>query len=186
MDLAVIAGRSLWRHGLSPSPEHVVFVLDNLAPDCFFSPGISVFPYQYHSTVAAYSYFIHLSSTLVTAYVQERFYPFYSDEGPYWKYRLSSILFSDLGTGRGWGVSVTPRPLSTPSKDPVPIVQEAGWAPESIWTGAENLAPTGIRSPIRPARSQSLYLLSYPAHLHTTVPQDNFLHWFSVETLWGK
>jgi hypothetical protein len=30
--------------------------------------------------------------------------------------------------------------------------------------GAENLAPTGIRSPDRPARSQSLYRLSYPAH----------------------
>jgi hypothetical protein len=25
-------------------------------------------------------------------------------------------------------VSVTPRPLFTPGKDPVPIVQEAGWA----------------------------------------------------------
>jgi len=35
-----------------------------------------------------------------------------------------------------------------PWKDPVPIVQEAGWAPGQVWTGAENLAPpTGIRSP---------------------------------------
>jgi len=38
-------------------------------------------------------------------------------------------------------VSVTPRPLFTPGKDPVPIVQEAGWAPGPVWTGAENLAP---------------------------------------------
>jgi hypothetical protein len=59
-----------------------------------------------------------------------------------------------------------PRPLSTPGKDPVPIVQDAGWAPEPVWTGAENLSPTGIRSPDRPARSQSLYRLSYPAHCH--------------------
>ena len=51
-----------------------------------------------------------------------------------------------------------------PGKDPVPIVQEAGWAPGPVWTGVENLAPTGIRSPDRPARSQSLYRLSYPAH----------------------
>ena len=29
----------------------------------------------------------------------------------------------------------------TPGKDPVPIVQEAGWAPEPVWIGAENLAP---------------------------------------------
>ena len=51
-----------------------------------------------------------------------------------------------------------------PGKDPVSIVQEAGWAPRPLWTGAENLAPTGIRSPDRLARSQSLYRLSYPAH----------------------
>jgi hypothetical protein len=57
-----------------------------------------------------------------------------------------------------------PRPLTTPGKDPVPIVQEAGWAPGPVWTGAGNLAPTGIRSPDRPARSHSLYRLSYPAH----------------------
>ena len=28
-----------------------------------------------------------------------------------------------------------------PRKDPVPIVQEAGWATGPVWTGAENLAP---------------------------------------------
>jgi len=32
----------------------------------------------------------------------------------------------------------------TPRKDPVLIVQEAGWAPGPVWMGAENLAPTGI------------------------------------------
>jgi len=69
------------------------------------------------------------------------------------------------GTKRGWGVSVTPRSLFTPGKDPVLIVQEAGWALGPVWTDAENLAPTGIRSPDRPACSQSLYRLSYPAHL---------------------
>jgi hypothetical protein len=55
-----------------------------------------------------------------------------------------------------------------PGTDPVPIVQEAGWAPGPVWTGAENLAPTGIRSPDRPARSQSLYRLGYrdPCFIH--------------------
>ena len=63
--------------------------------------------------------------------------------------------------GGGWS---TPRPgRFTPGKDPVPVVQEAGWAPGPVWMGAENLAPhTGIRSPDRPARSESLYRLSYP------------------------
>jgi hypothetical protein len=82
----------------------------------------------------------------------------------------------------GWGVSVTPRPLFTPRKDPVPIAQEAGWAPGPVWTGAENLAHTGIRSPDGPARSQSLYRLSYPAHMKTNVHlrfhlAEFFLEW---------
>jgi hypothetical protein len=41
-------------------------------------------------------------------------------------------------------------------------VQEVGWAPGPVWTCANNLAPTGIRSPVHSARSQSLYRLSYP------------------------
>ena len=61
--------------------------------------------------------------------------------------------------GGGWSA---PRPgRFTSGKDPVPIVQEAWWAPGPIWTGAENFAPTGIRSPDRLARSESLYRLSY-------------------------
>ena len=50
-----------------------------------------------------------------------------------------------------------------PGKHQASIVQEGGWAPGPVWKGAENLAPTGIRPPDRPARSQSLYRLSYPA-----------------------
>ena len=49
-----------------------------------------------------------------------------------------------------------------PGKDPVPILQEAGWAPGPVWTAAENLASAGIRSPDRPARSESLYRLNCP------------------------
>ena len=36
-----------------------------------------------------------------------------------------------------------PRLLFTPGKDPVPIVQGAGWALGPVWT-AENLAPPGF------------------------------------------
>ena len=71
-----------------------------------------------------------------------------------------AIPFHYHGTRRGWGVNVTLRPLFTPGKYPAPIVQEAGCAPGPVWTGAENLAPSGILSPDRPARSQSLYRLS--------------------------
>jgi len=75
-----------------------------------------------------------------------------------------ALLFLDHGTRRGWGVSVTPRPLFTPRKDSVPIAQTAGWAPGPVWTGAENLAPTGIRFADCPASIQPLYRLSYRAH----------------------
>jgi hypothetical protein len=76
--------------------------------------------------------------------------------------KLYSFSTSALGGG-GWSA---PRPgCFTPRKDPVPIVQEAGWAPGPVWTCAKNLTPTGIRSPDRPAHSQSLYRLSYRAQL---------------------
>jgi hypothetical protein len=51
----------------------------------------------------------------------------------------------------GRGGRSTPRPgRSTPGKDPVPIVKEAGWAPGSV--------PAGIRFPDRPALSESNYI----------------------------
>ena len=78
--------------------------------------------------------------------------------------RGKALPFLDHGTRRGWGVSVTPQPLFTLGQNTESILQEAGWAPGPVWTRAENLTPTGIRSPDLPARSQSLYRLSYPAY----------------------
>jgi len=60
-------------------------------------------------------------------------------------------------------VSSTPRPHFTPGKDPVPILQEAGWAPWPVWTGGK-FRHHRDSIPDRPARSQSLYRLSYWAH----------------------
>jgi len=40
----------------------------------------------------------------------------------------------------GWGCELHTPAASTPGKDPVPIVQEAGWAPGPVWTDAENVA----------------------------------------------
>ena len=68
------------------------------------------------------------------------------------RFRVLLYLFSVLDGGR-WS---QPRPnRSTPRNDPVPTVQEAGWAPGLVWMGAENLAPTEIRPPDRPACSES-------------------------------
>ena len=60
--------------------------------------------------------------------------------------RSIALLFHERGTRRGWVVSSTPRPHFTPGKEPVPILQGAGWAPQGRSGRTENLVPTGIRS----------------------------------------
>jgi hypothetical protein len=82
-------------------------------------------------------------------------------DGPEEEYRYTSTLSLTLALhGGGWS---RPRPgRFTPEKGSVPIVQQVWWAPDSVWTGAENLVPTGIRSPDFSARSKSLFRLSYP------------------------
>ena len=52
--------------------------------------------------------------------------------------------------------------------NPVPIVQEYGWAPGLVWSGAINLnPPAGIRSPGRRARNESPYSLRHPGPLNS-------------------
>ena len=75
-----------------------------------------------------------------------------------------ALLFHDRRTGRGCVVSSTPRPHFTPGKDPVPILQEAGLAPRPVRTDGKS-RPHRDLIPDRPARSQSLYRLSYPVHM---------------------
>ena len=66
-------------------------------------------------------------------------------EGPEGEQIYSSTLPSTSALdGGGWSA---PRPgRFTAGKDPLPIVQEVGWVLGPLWTGAENLAPTWIRS----------------------------------------
>ena len=70
-------------------------------------------------------------------------------------------FFLNRGARWGWVVYATPRPLY-PWERPGTHCVGSGWAPWPVWTGAENLALTGIRSPDRPACSESLYRLRYP------------------------
>jgi len=56
-----------------------------------------------------------------------------------------ALLFHDLTALEGGeGSASRPRRSLPPGKDPVPTVQEAGWAPGPVWAGAENLSDTGI------------------------------------------
>ena len=88
-------------------------------------------------------------------------------ESPEGKQTYSSTISwtSALDEG-GWS---TPRPgRFTPGKDPVPIVQEVGWAPGPVWTVAKISPPPGFDPPTYPARSESLYRLRYPGPLGNT------------------
>jgi hypothetical protein len=63
-----------------------------------------------------------------------------------------------------WVVNAVPRPLY-PRERPGTLCI-GGWVgPGPVWTGVENIAPTGIRYPDRPARKELLYQLSHPGPL---------------------
>ena len=47
-----------------------------------------------------------------------------------------ALLFLDHSSRRGEGSASRPGCSLPPGKYPVPIVQEAGWAPGPVWTGA--------------------------------------------------
>ena len=48
-----------------------------------------------------------------------------------------------MGGGGGVGQRHTPAALSS-EREKKNIVREAGWASETVWTGAENLDPTSV------------------------------------------
>ena len=74
-----------------------------------------------------------------------------------------ALLFHDHGTRRMWVVSSTPRPDFTPVKDPVPILQEAWWAPGPVWTGGKCRSHR-VSIPDRPALSSVAIPTELPAH----------------------
>jgi hypothetical protein len=77
-----------------------------------------------------------------------------------------ALLILNLGARRGgWSA---PRPgRFTPGKDPVPIVQEAGWAPGPLWTCVKISPPPGF---FFFYSVKTVYCRSYPVYLHLVVP----------------
>jgi len=81
-----------------------------------------------------------------------------------------------------WVINTTPRPLYQRERDPVPIVQEAGWAPGPEWGYEKSRPPTEIRCPDRLFHTESLYLLLYPGpHRYQNMGENYFK--FSFEFL---
>jgi hypothetical protein len=75
----------------------------------------------------------------------------------------------------GWVINAKPRPLYTRERDPVPTVQEGGWAPGPVWTGAEKLTPTGIRSTERPGVASRYTDCAVAAHIVVSTSSKNVL-----------
>jgi hypothetical protein len=102
-------------------------------------------------------------------------------EGPQGKQRYNSTLSLTLALDEGgWS---TPRPgRFTPGKESrYPLYRRLGGDPGLVWTCAENLAPTRIRSQDRPARSVSPYRLSYRGLHFCKTQQDNAGHMQDLE-----
>jgi hypothetical protein len=81
------------------------------------------------------------------------------------------LLIHDLGTRWGWVVSVTPRPRFTRGERTPSTHCAEGWVGPRAGLDIEfigkillSLTVIEPRSPGRPARSQALYWLSYPAY----------------------
>jgi len=74
-----------------------------------------------------------------------------------------ALLFLDHGTRKQCRSASRPGRFLPPGKTWYPFYKRLG-GPQSRSGRAENLFPTGIWTPDRPARSQSLYRLSYRAH----------------------
>ena len=81
-------------------------------------------------------------------------------EGPQGEQRYSSTLYSTSAFQTRVGVSPTPRPPLPPGKTRYPLYRRLR-GPQGRPGREVILVPTGIRSPDRSARSQSLYRLSY-------------------------
>jgi len=66
-----------------------------------------------------------------------------------------ALLFHDCGTRREWVVSSTPRRHFTLEKNPVPILQKAGWVPEPVWRGEKSRPHRDIYDKTLPDSSQN-------------------------------
>jgi hypothetical protein len=92
-------------------------------------------------------------------------------EGAWWEKRYSSYSFLTSALDGGeWSALCPDCPLAPRTGHALPIVQEAGWTPEPIWTQRlEEKSFHGCRgsNPDRPVRSQTLYWLSYPGSLRS-------------------
>jgi hypothetical protein len=96
--------------------------------------------------VAVISTFVHIKG-------KGKGQPITAHECPEWGKEYSSTISSTSALDRGRVVNATTRPIYIRWKTWYPLYRRHGGPQVPMWTGAENLAFNGIRSPDRPARS---------------------------------
>jgi len=78
-------------------------------------------------------------------------------------------------------VSVTPLSHLTTGKDPVPILQEAGWASGPIWTSAENLVSPGFDPrTVQPVHSRYNYYATRPTPVYNVRSKKTLINGFML------
>jgi len=75
------------------------------------------------------------------------------------KGKVITLLTENIGVGRWWMVTAMVWLLYSCEWNPVPIVQETGWALGPVWTCTDKLVLTEVWTLDCPARSGSLYYL---------------------------
>jgi hypothetical protein len=84
-------------------------------------------------------------------YIKSKAVPLHAMEALGGERRYSSSFYTSALDGGEWSASHPDRALSPGKGPPVRIVQEAGWAPEPVWTQRleeKSFAPAGDRSPV--------------------------------------
>jgi hypothetical protein len=84
--------------------------------------------------------------------------------------------------GGGWSVPLPDR--CPPGKDPVTLVQEAGWASGPFWTNPEMQPTRRVSNPDRPGRCKSLRKLCYPGCFLFLKIHFNIIFSSSYRSLW--
>jgi hypothetical protein len=87
------------------------------------------------------------------------------------KYRHNSTLFFNLGAIREWGVNAMLRRPHPRQRNPVPFVQEVGWAQGWAVRVCKISPPNRIRSPVRPgsASDKCQWCEMWDSHVGNTV-----------------
>lgn len=84
--------------------------------------------------------------------------------------RSIPLPIHNLSGGMVWLVNTTLQPFYSLERHPVPVVHDAGWSLQPVWTGIESLASTRIRTPDCPACSRCLVFGRYPVQISVETP----------------